>query len=83
MYVAEPDLTVLDITAADQATALAVMAALDRLWATSGTGTLRRVPGEAGVGARLYADLRRPAPFRSPGLRRGGRQDHPMAPGPA
>ncbi|MER5464595.1 DUF6207 family protein [Streptomyces sp. NPDC002668] len=60
-HVSEPGLLVLDITAADEATALAAMTELDRHWATSGVGTVRRVPGEPGVKARLYADLRRPA----------------------
>ncbi|MCX5340356.1 DUF6207 family protein [Streptomyces atratus] len=36
------------------------MDALGRRWATSGGGRLRRVPGEPGVTARLYADIRRP-----------------------
>ncbi|MER5462012.1 DUF6207 family protein [Streptomyces sp. NPDC002668] len=60
-HVSEPGLLVLDITAADETTALAAMAELDRHWATSGAGAVRRVPGEPGVKARLYADLRRPA----------------------
>ncbi|MFC9625015.1 DUF6207 family protein [Streptomyces sp. NPDC056930] len=34
--------------------------ALGRRWATSGGGRVRRVPGEPGVTARLYADIRRP-----------------------
>ncbi|MGW1278913.1 DUF6207 family protein [Streptomyces tsukubensis] len=58
-HVAEPGLAVLDITAADEATAIAVMTALDRLWATSGRGSVRREPGVAGVTARVYADIRR------------------------
>ncbi|WP_331736156.1 DUF6207 family protein [Streptomyces sp. NBC_00057] len=32
---------------------------LGRRWATSGGGRVRRVPGEPGVTARLYADIRR------------------------
>ncbi|MFI9586339.1 DUF6207 family protein [Streptomyces sp. NPDC052236] len=60
-HVSEPGLLVLDITAADEATVLAAMAELDRRWATSGTA-LRRVPGEPGVTALLYADLRRHPP---------------------
>ncbi|MGP3951227.1 DUF6207 family protein [Streptomyces sp. 7N604] len=59
-HLSEPGLMVLDITAADEATALAAMTELDRWWATSGVGPVRRVPGEAGVRARVYADLRRP-----------------------
>ncbi|WP_435834805.1 DUF6207 family protein [Streptomyces bacillaris] len=41
-----------DITAADEETALQVMAGLERQWATSGTATLRRTPGIPGVQAR-------------------------------
>ncbi len=50
---------VFDITAADEETALQVMAGLERQWATSGTATLRRTPGIPGVQARVYADTRR------------------------
>lgn len=60
----EPGLVVLDITALDEETAAAVMSRLDELWATSGVGLVRRVAGEPGVRARLYADIRRPG---SPG----------------
>ncbi len=63
-HVSEPGLMVLDITAGDEATVLAAMAELDRQWATSGTAP-RRVPGEPGVTARLYADLRRHPPAKS------------------
>lgn len=59
-HVAEPGLVVLDITAADELTAHAVMQDLDQYWATSGGATIRRVPGEPGVQARIYADVRRP-----------------------
>ncbi|MER7832139.1 DUF6207 family protein [Streptomyces sp. NPDC052644] len=55
----EDGLVVLDIAAADEETARTVTDTLDRLWATSGTATVRRVPGEPGVRARLYADVRR------------------------
>ncbi|MEU0957780.1 DUF6207 family protein [Streptomyces niveus] len=47
----EPGLVVLDLTAHDEATAHAVMAALDRLWATSGITPARREPGVPGVRA--------------------------------
>ncbi|MFD8731159.1 DUF6207 family protein [Streptomyces sp. NPDC059611] len=47
-----------DVTAADEETALQVMAALERLWATSGTATLRRTPGVPGIQTRVYADTR-------------------------
>jgi hypothetical protein len=60
--VSEPGLLILDITAADETTARAAAAELDRQWATSGITAVRRVPGEPGVTARLYADLRRQPP---------------------
>lgn len=63
-HMSEPGLMVLDITAGDETTVRAAMAELDRRWAISGT-TLRRVPGEPGVRARLYADLRRHPPATS------------------
>ena len=59
-HVAEPGLVVLDITAADEATAQAVMHGLEQCWATSGTSPVRRRPGELGVSVRMYADVRRP-----------------------
>ncbi|MFD4695839.1 DUF6207 family protein [Streptomyces sp. NPDC058463] len=58
-HISEPCLVVLDITAADETTALAAMAALELHWATSGVGPVRREPGAAGVKARIYADTRR------------------------
>lgn len=60
-YFADPGLLVLDITAADEATARAAMTDLDAMWMTSGAPGIRRVPGEVGVRARVYAVLRRPA----------------------
>lgn len=59
-HLSAPGLMVLDITAADETTARAAMAELDRIWATSGIAAVRRVPDEAGVRARVYAALRRP-----------------------
>lgn len=58
-HLVESGLVVFDVTAADEETALQVMAALERLWATSGTATLRRTPGVPGIQARVYADTRR------------------------
>ncbi|MEW2084236.1 DUF6207 family protein [Streptomyces sp. NPDC005283] len=49
----------LTTTSHDGATALAVMSELDKWWATSDIGTLRRAPGQPGVKARVYADIRR------------------------
>ncbi|MCX4826012.1 DUF6207 family protein [Streptomyces sp. NBC_01142] len=45
-HVAEPGLVVLDFTAADEATAIAVMHDLEQCWATSGTSPVRCRPGE-------------------------------------
>ncbi|MFC9431668.1 DUF6207 family protein [Streptomyces sp. NPDC056987] len=58
-HLCAPGLLVIDITAADEATAHAAMATLDRLWATSGPRPVHRTPGQAGVQARLYVDLHR------------------------
>ncbi|MEW2577785.1 DUF6207 family protein [Streptomyces syringium] len=60
VHVSEPGLVVLDVTAHDETTAAAVMTALEQQWATSGMVPVRREPGEPGVRARIYADLRRP-----------------------
>ncbi|XHL93717.1 DUF6207 family protein (plasmid) [Streptomyces niveus] len=54
----EPGLVVLDLTAHDEATAHAVMAALEQTWATSGITPVRREPGVPGVRARIHADIR-------------------------
>ncbi|MEE1797585.1 DUF6207 family protein [Streptomyces sp. JV176] len=58
-HVSAPGLLVIDITAADEATAHTAMTTLDRLWATSGPSPVHRAPGQAGVKAHLYVDLRR------------------------
>ncbi|GGR33120.1 DUF6207 family protein [Streptomyces netropsis] len=58
--VAEPGMVILDVTTHDEATAHVVMSALERSWATSGVGPVRREPGESGGKARIYADLRGP-----------------------
>lgn len=59
-HIAEPGLVVLDITGGDEDTVRAVITALEERWATSGTGPVRREPGEPGVRARVYADVLRP-----------------------
>ncbi|MFI8966994.1 DUF6207 family protein [Streptomyces sp. NPDC053493] len=59
-HIGEPGLVVLDIIAADEGTVRAVMEGLQHKWATSGVTPLWRVPGEAGVRARVHADIRRP-----------------------
>ncbi|MFD8325368.1 DUF6207 family protein [Streptomyces lydicus] len=62
-----PGLLVIDITAADEASAQAAMAGRDALWMTSGAAGVRRVPGEPGVRARVHAALpARPALATSP-----------------
>ncbi|AXE82149.1 DUF6207 family protein [Streptomyces atratus] len=58
-HVSEPGLVVLDITAADEATAEASMADLEQRWATSGIMPVQREPGTPDVKARVYADTRR------------------------
>ncbi|WP_030556524.1 DUF6207 family protein [Streptomyces exfoliatus] len=58
IHVSEPGLIVLAITATDEATLQEAVEELGRRWATSGAPRVRRVPGEPGVTARLYADLR-------------------------
>ncbi|MFF1481440.1 DUF6207 family protein [Streptomyces sp. NPDC058301] len=58
-HINEPGLAVLDIAAADEETARAAMAGLQQQWATSGITPIWHVPGEAGVRARVYADVRR------------------------
>ncbi|WP_306324553.1 DUF6207 family protein [Streptomyces venezuelae] len=59
-HIVEPGLVVVDITGGDEDTVLAVMAALEERWATSGVGPVRRDPGEPSVRARVYADVLRP-----------------------
>ncbi|MFF8279986.1 DUF6207 family protein [Streptomyces lateritius] len=59
-HIGEPGLVVLDLTTADEATIVTVMDGLQQLWATSGITPVCRTPGEAGVTARVYADIRRP-----------------------
>ncbi len=59
IHLTEPGLVVVDITAADEDTLQAAAEHLNRHWTTSGTPKARRISGEPGVTARLYADLRR------------------------
>ncbi|MFF3343156.1 DUF6207 family protein [Streptomyces flavidovirens] len=60
-HITEPGLVVLDITAADEDTVAAVMQGLQQQWATSGITPVWHVPGEPGIRARVYADIRRPS----------------------
>ncbi|MGW2918197.1 DUF6207 family protein [Streptomyces angustmyceticus] len=58
-HLSEPGLVVIDITAADEATAAQAATALGGLWLSSGPSSPWRTPGQAGVTVRAYADLRR------------------------
>ncbi|MCX4523626.1 DUF6207 family protein [Streptomyces anulatus] len=73
-HVSEPGLVVLDITAADEETALALMDELQQLWATSGITTIRRDPAQPGVRARVHADIRRTNPGNEAGLPQDGEE---------
>ncbi|WP_262370811.1 DUF6207 family protein [Streptomyces sp. WAC01526] len=58
-HLSEPGLVVIDITAADVATATEAAAALGGLWLSSGPSAPWHTPGQGGVTVRAYADLRR------------------------
>ncbi|MFI1576333.1 DUF6207 family protein [Streptomyces anulatus] len=73
-HVSEPGLVVLDITAADEETALALMDELQQLWATSGITTIRRDPARPGVRARVHADIRRTNPGSEASLPQAGEE---------
>ncbi|MFD3442542.1 DUF6207 family protein [Streptomyces sp. NPDC058685] len=57
VHVSEPGLLVLDITAADEATARRALDQLNALWATDASGRIRRLPAQPGVQCRVYAHL--------------------------
>ncbi|MFF5861034.1 DUF6207 family protein [Streptomyces sp. NPDC012751] len=57
-HVAEPGLVVVDVAAADDATAFALQEALAGRWATATGDRTTRTPGEPGVRLRCYLDLR-------------------------
>ncbi|GGY73492.1 DUF6207 family protein [Streptomyces anulatus] len=73
-HVSEPGLVVLDITAADEETALALMDELQQLWATSGITEIRRDPAQPGVRARVHADIRRTNPGSEASLPQAGEE---------
>lgn len=55
-------MVVIDVTAADEATATLAAAELGRLWRSSGPSAPWQTPGRPGVSVRAYLDLRhRPA----------------------
>ncbi|WP_334665053.1 DUF6207 family protein [Streptomyces cyaneofuscatus] len=61
-HLSEPGLAVLDITAAHEDTAHALMDGLQQLWATSGITPTRREPGQPSVHARIHAHIHAQAP---------------------
>ncbi len=58
VHVAEPGLLVVDVAAADDATALKFQEALAGLWATATAQHTTRDAGQPGVRLRCYLDLR-------------------------
>jgi hypothetical protein len=60
-HVAEPGPVVVEVAAADDATAFAFQGALARRWATATAERTTRDPGEPGVRLRCYLDLRQKA----------------------
>ncbi|MER5659907.1 DUF6207 family protein [Streptomyces mirabilis] len=68
VHVSRPGLVLVDVAAADDATALAFQEALARIWATAPADRTNRTPadrtnrtpGEPGVRLRCYLDLRQP-----------------------
>jgi hypothetical protein len=61
-HLKEPGLVVVDVAAADDATAFAFQEALAARWATAPADRTTRTPGEPGVRLRCYLDLRQPLP---------------------
>lgn len=59
-HVSRPGLVVVDVAAADNATALAFQQLLAECWATSITERTTRDAGQPGVRLRCYLDLRQP-----------------------
>ncbi|MGW6216754.1 DUF6207 family protein [Streptomyces sp. NPDC055109] len=57
-HVAEPGLAVVEIAAADDATALAIQQLLAERCATAHADRTTRDPGEPGIRLRFFADLR-------------------------
>ncbi|MEV7082446.1 DUF6207 family protein [Streptomyces sp. NPDC093516] len=59
-HVREPGLVVVDVAAADDATALAFQQLLADRWATATAEQTTRDAGQPGVRLRCYLDLRQP-----------------------
>ena len=60
VHVSEPGLVVVDVAAADDATALAFQQMLADRWATATVDCTTRDAGEPGVRLRCYLDLNQP-----------------------
>ncbi|RPF30347.1 hypothetical protein EDD92_0102 [Streptomyces sp. TLI_185] len=60
VHVQEPGLAVVEVAAADAATALALQTALAAQWATATADQVTHDPGQPGVRLRCYLDLRQP-----------------------
>jgi hypothetical protein len=60
VHVSEPGLLVVDVAAADDATALAFQQLLAERWATATAEQTTRDAGQPGVRLRCYLDLRQP-----------------------
>lgn len=60
VHISQPGLIVIDVAAADDATALAFQQLLADRWATSPALHTTRDPGEPGVRLRCYLDQRQP-----------------------
>ncbi|MFG2437908.1 DUF6207 family protein [Streptomyces sp. NPDC048508] len=60
MHVSRPGLLVVDVAAADDATALAFEQLLSERWATATAERTTREAGQSGVRLRCYLDLRQP-----------------------
>ncbi|MFG3323936.1 DUF6207 family protein [Streptomyces sp. NPDC048171] len=67
VHVSEPGLVVVDVAAADDATAFAFHAVLASMWATTSVERTFRAAGQPGVRLRCYLDIRQgPATKRQP-----------------
>lgn len=83
VHVARPGLVVVDIAAADDATALAVQAVLAGRWATATAKRTTRIPGSPAYGCACTPtwNKRSPTAARKPG--RAGRRQAPVSGGEA